>query len=78
MQTKEDFMGEFYTVVIDSDLTTRYFKNRDNAFAYLWQEYLNEFADMYTEEELEDAKEELNYLWVLGDFGFIEVCGFEY
>ena len=70
-------MKEFYMVVIDSNFTTRFFKNRDNAFAYLWQEFLNDCADMYTKEELEGAKEELNRLWVLGDFGFIEVCGFE-
>ena len=70
-------MGEFYAVIIDSIYTTRFFKNRDNAFAYLWQEYLNKFADRYPKEELESTKEEMNCFWFIDDFGYIEVCGFE-
>ena len=69
-------MGEFYSVVLFDD-SCHCFKNRDNAFAFLWQEFLNTYADRYSDKELEREKEEMNRLWFIEDFGYIEVCGFE-
>lgn len=68
-------MNEFYMV----DFTlgeTYYFKNKDKAFEFLWQAYLN-LAEYDTEEDMEIARECLNEYYYIDGIGDICVIGFE-
>lgn len=71
--------NEFYEVIFyDGDFLSgpHFFKDKDRAFAYIWQQYLNAHGD-YSQEELDDAKYELFNWYELFDFGEVVVRGFE-
>lgn len=68
-------MNEFYRVEFAwGDF--HYFRNKNNAFNFLWQAYLND-APYNTEEEMEIDRKNLNEYYYIEDFGGINVLGFE-
>ena len=69
--------NEFYAVKFLHDGDVYYFKSRDKAFDFLWQEFLNLYAADYTDVQLEEIKKDMYYWYQLGDFGGVYVCGFE-
>ena len=72
--------NEFYEVIFEdgaySDNRPHFFKTKYNAFYYLWQAYLKVYGDR-TEEELMDAKAEMNDYYYIEGFGEVIVRGFE-
>lgn len=67
--------NEFYRVDVDYD-DSYYFKDKDKAFAFLWQKFLiccGDASDKY----IKEAFEELNETYMIDSFGYIQVCGFE-
>lgn len=68
--------NEFYAVEFPGD-SFYFFKSKDKAFEFLWQEFLNIHVLDYSEEELEQKKEDMNYWYQIDDFGAVHVCGFE-
>ena len=69
-------MNEFYEVKLYTDGQYYYFKSKDKAFNFLWQEYLAAHGDC-TEGELNDAKYELFNWYYIDGFGEVLVRGFE-
>ena len=67
--------NEFYCV-IGAEFDERYFKNKDNAYKYLWQQYLNAHGDE-SESILFEMKEMMNEYAMIDGFGYINVYGFE-
>ena len=67
--------NEFYCVRFDSGID-EYFKNKDNAYACLWQKYLNYYGDE-SEKMRERARQELNDFAFITGIGGIYVLGFE-
>ena len=73
---KEDKeMNEFYMVQFAWG-APYYFKDKDKAFNFLWQTYLND-ASYNTEEEMEAARKSLNEDYYIDEFGGVYVLGFE-
>ena len=69
--------NEFYSVEYDNRYEGfHYFKDKDMAFAFLWQKFLRICGDA-PEEYINKAWEELNEFYQIEDFGIIHVCGFE-
>ncbi len=68
--------NEFYEVHIMHN-SPFFFKSKDKAFEFLWQEFLDAYADEYTEEGLAVVKEDMNYYYQIKDFGEVLVRGFE-
>lgn len=68
-------MNEFYVVELTHG-EAHYFKNKDKAFEFLWQAYLN-LAEYDTEEDVEIARECLNEYYYIDGIGDICVIGFE-
>lgn len=69
--------NEFYSVEYDNGYGgLHYFKDKDRAFAFLWQKFLDIRGDA-SDEYINEAFEELNEFYQIEDFGFIHVCGFE-
>lgn len=71
--------NEFYCVKFDDGAKfdePRYFRNKDNAYNYLWQQYLNVHGDE-SESILSEMKEMMNEYAMIDSFGYIDVCGFE-
>ena len=66
--------NEFYRVKADYD--SYYFKDKDKAFAFLWQKFLVRCRDA-PDEYIKEAFEELNETYMIEDFGYIQTCGFE-
>ena len=68
--------NEFYCVNGAEFDEPRYFKNKDNAYNYLWQQYLNAYGDVDSS-ILAEMKEMMNEYGGIDCFGYINVCGFE-
>ena len=68
--------NEFYAVELSRN-DFYFFKSKDKAFEFLWQEYLNEYAVERTQEELAAIKEDMYFWYAIDDFGSVVVCGFE-
>ena len=68
--------NEFYAVEFPGD-SPYFFKDKDKAFEFLWQVFLNMYVLDYSEEELEQKKEDMYYWYQIDDFGAVHVCGFE-
>lgn len=68
-------MNEFYVVEFTHG-EAHYFKNKDKAFEFLWQAYLN-LAEYNSEEEMDIAHECLNEYYYIDGIGDIYVVGFE-
>lgn len=69
--------NEFYSVEYDYGYgDPRYFKNKDSAFAFLWQKFLICRGDA-SDEYIKEAFEEMNETYAIEDFGYVQVCGFE-
>lgn len=69
--------NEFYEVVLNYCAGDRYFfKDKDNAFAFLWQKFLNIAGDN-SDEYIQRAFEDMNYFYMITGFGCVNVCGFE-
>ena len=68
-------MNEFYMVQFDWG-EHYYFHNKDNAFNYLWQAYLNRIP-YKSAEEMENDYQSLHEDYFIDGFGYIFVCGFE-
>ena len=69
--------NEFYYVEYDNGYGgLHYFKDKDSAFAFLWQKFLDIRGDS-PEEYINEALEELNEFYQIEDFGSIQVCNFE-
>lgn len=67
--------NEFYCVSFESG-TDFYFKNKDNAYTFLWQEYLNCYGNE-TDEQRKEAEEQLYDFAIIDGIGEIYVLGFE-
>ncbi len=69
--------NEFYSVeYLNGYDGPRYFKDKDRAFEFLRQKFLDICGDA-SEEYINEALEELNEFYQIEDFGSIQVCGFE-
>ena len=71
--------NEFYCVEFEEGNTfgeMRFFKNKDNAYNYLWQSFLNKHGDL-DDRYIETARNELNNDMMIVCFGYIHVLGFE-
>lgn len=71
--------NEFYCVEIFYDLfnyNSYYFKDKDKAFTFLWEQFLLMFGDA-EDSVLHETLEELNETYTIDGFGCIKVCGFE-
>lgn len=69
--------NEFYCVeYLDEDDSPCYFKDKDRAFNFLRQKFLDICGDV-SEEDINKALDELNEFYEIKNFGFIQVCGFE-
>lgn len=68
-------MNEFYIVEFDWG-DPHYFHNKDNAFAFTWQAYLND-APYESEEEMEADRKCLDEYYCIHNFVYINVRGFE-
>lgn len=68
--------NEFYCVQMN-DCRPYFFKDKDKAFEFLWQCFVNANAAHFTKEELQDARFELFNWYAIEDFGEVFVCGFE-
>ena len=68
--------NEFYSVDGEAFGEIHYFKNKDNAYDYLWQEYLNAHGDEDSS-ILAEMKEMMNEYGGIDCFGYVNVCGFE-
>lgn len=66
---------EFYCVVLENG-DRAYFKDKQKAFDYLWNEYLNNLDSDTTEEEIKFRREELYEAYYISGCGDIEVLGF--
>jgi len=67
--------NEFYMVEFDWG-DTYYFRNKDNAFAYAKQAYLN-YAPYNDDKEMEEDLASLNEHYYVHGFVYIIVRGFE-
>ena len=68
-------MNEFYEVGFEWG-ETYYFRDKDKAFEFAWQSYLNN-ASYNTEEEMEADRKSLNEDYRIDNFVYIDVKGFE-
>ena len=69
--------NEFYAVEYDNGYGgLHYFKDKDRAFAFLWQKFLAIRGDA-PDEYINEALEELNEFYQIEDCGSIQVCGCE-
>ena len=69
--------NEFYEVTFDCFVGGRYFfKDKDKAFAFLWQKFLNVAGDK-PDEYIQEAFDEMNEFYMIEGFGYVNVCGFE-
>lgn len=71
-------MNEFYTVVLysEDDFLLSFFKDKNNAFNFLWQKFLNLHGDK-SDEFIQEAETELYESYHIASVGEIVVCGFE-
>lgn len=72
--------NEFYEVILsDGDFLSgpHFFKDKDKAFDFLWQQFFNAYADDYPAETLAWMKEDMYFWYEVGDFGEVVVRGFE-
>ena len=69
-------MNEFYAVGLESNEIC-FFRNRDNARAFLWKAYLRQTTGNETDEEIEKARAELNEFAEIEGVGRIYTTGFE-
>lgn len=69
--------NEFYCVDINWADRCHYFRSKEAAMAYLWQAFLNIYADKYSSINLEKKRLELNEFYCIENFGEVQVCGFE-
>ena len=69
--------NEFYSVEYDNGYGgLHYFKDKDRAFAFLWQKFLDIRGDA-SDEYIQEAFKEMNEFYQIEDFGSVQVCGFE-
>ena len=68
-------MNEFYIVEFDWG-DPHIFLNKDNAFAFAWQSYLND-APYNNEEEMEADRKSLSENYYIDGFVYINVRGFD-
>ena len=69
-------MNEFYEVEFYGE-GLFFFKNKDNAFSFLWQKFLNANAEHFTDSELAEFRRELYEEYFIDCFGHVRVVGFE-
>lgn len=70
-------MNEFYEVMFDWG-ETHYFRDKDKAFEFARQSYLNDATlSTGTEEELNKDLANLNELYFIDNFVYINVKGFD-
>lgn len=69
-------MKEFYCVWTE-DGEAYFFKNKDNAYKFLWQTYLDNTSGYETDEDIEKAEWELYELSMITGVGELCVTGFE-
>ena len=67
--------NEFYEVAFDIG-GRAFFKDKDKAFAFMWQEFLNCCGDKQ-DEFIEAAYDELYDCYMIEGFGYVNICGFE-
>lgn len=67
--------NEFYCVHLEYG-EDYYFKDKDKAYDFLWQTYLNN-CTYESDDEMRDAKEQLNFFSYIEGIGDLRVCGFE-
>ena len=67
--------NEFYCVAMANG-ENYFFKDKDKAFSFLWQQFLNANGH-WSDADLKDAKDELFNWYMIENFGEVEVCGFE-
>ena len=73
-------MNEFYEVRFDDTCrfdNNYFFKSKDKAFSFLWQNFLNVCSEDLTFEELDDIKQDMFDFYCIVDFGQVCVRGFE-
>ena len=69
--------NEFYEVVFDySDYGKCFFKDKDRAFTYLWQRFLDRYGDACNE-FIESKHDELYDCYMIEGFGYVNICGFK-
>lgn len=68
-------MNEFYMVEFTLG-EAHYFKNKDKAFEFLWQAYLNS-AECNSKKEMDTARECLNEYYYIDGIGDIYAVSFE-
>ena len=69
--------NEFYAVEYDNGYGGLwYFKDKDKAFSFFWQKFLNCCGDA-SDEYIQEAFKEMNEFYQIEDFGSIQVCSFE-
>ena len=66
--------NEFYKIEFECG-EDKYFKNKDKAFDYLWQSFLND-GDYSSDEEINAARNELNEFYYIDGFAWLKVLGF--
>lgn len=67
--------NEFYIVEFDWG-DPHFFRDKDNAFAFAWQSYLND-APYNTEEEMEADRKSLYEDYYIDGFVYLNVRGFD-
>ena len=69
--------NEFYAVEYDNGYGgLHYFKDKDKAFAFLWQKFLICCGDA-SDEYIQEVFKELNEFYQIDGFGEVCVVGFE-
>ena len=69
-------MNEFYEVsTCDGD--DFFFKSRDKAHEYLWQYYLNTCSGNESDEDIANARKELDEFSEIQSVGYVYTVGFE-
>lgn len=66
----------FYEVHVFNGEKWLFFKEIDNALDALWQAYLRQMNGDETDEEIDDAKKELEAFWMIESVGIIYTRGF--
>lgn len=69
-------MNEFYEVIFYGG-DTFFFHNKDNAFAFLRQEFFRNLKGKESTNYIKDALTQLNEFYEIDGFGEVRVVGFE-
>ena len=69
-------MNEFYAVIFYGG-DEFFFKDREKAFAFLWQTFLNSLTGRESEVFIAEARNEMYEFYIINNFGEVRVVGFE-